>query len=293
MNGYINLLKPPGMSSAAAVAFVKRLTREKCGHSGTLDPEVAGVLPIRVGRATRLQQYFTDKTKAYIGEICFAGATDTQDAQGRIVEPARGVPEQDTLEKVIREQFIGDILQTPPIYSAVKKDGKPLYAIARAGQTAEIAARPAHIGRCEVLSRTDGNTFRLLIECGSGTYIRTLFHDIGQALDSPAHMRMLIRTRSGCFGLQDSVTCETLAEAAEAGEWQKCLLPMDLTLSGYQSIRLAEPHRSLARNGVPIPYSQLRVSKGQTVRVYDVCDTFFGVGQGCEDGFRMAFIASP
>ncbi len=281
------------MSSAAAVAFVKRLTREKCGHAGTLDPEVAGVLPIMVGRATRLHQYFTDKTKAYIGEISFSGATDTQDAQGQITEPARGVPGPDELGQVIRERFLGDILQTPPMYSAVKKDGKPLYAIARAGQMAEIAARPAHIGRCEILSRTDENTYRLQVECGSGTYIRTLFHDIGQALDRPAHMRMLIRTRSGCFTLKDSVTCEALAEAAETGEWVKCLLPMDWTLSGYERIRLDEPLRSLARNGVPVPYTRLPVQEGQTVRVYDMSDAFFGVGQGCEDGFRMAFIANP
>ena len=293
MNGYINLLKPPGMSSAAAVAFVKRLTREKCGHAGTLDPEVAGVLPIMVGRATRLQQYFTDKTKAYIGEISFTGATDTQDAQGRIVEAARGVPEQEELERAIRERFLGNILQTPPMYSAVKKDGKPLYAIARSGQTVEIAARPAYIVRCEVLSRTDESAYRLKVECSSGTYIRTLFHDIGQALDCPAHMRMLIRTRSGSFALQNSVTCEDLAAAAEAGEWGKAILPMDWPLSGYESICLPETLRSPARNGVPIPLDQLSVGLGQTVRVYNGAGVFFGVGQGCEDGFRMAFIAEP
>ena len=293
MNGYVNLLKPPGMSSAAAVAFVKRLTREKCGHAGTLDPEVAGVLPIMVGRATRLQQYFSDKSKAYIGEICFAGATDTQDAQGTVTEPGRGVPDRDELEAVIQERFLGDILQTPPMYSAVKRDGKPLYAMARAGQTADIPARPTHIASCEVLSQSDEMTYRLRVECGSGTYIRTLFHDIGQALGLPAHMRMLIRTRSGRFALEDSVTCERLAEAADAGEIAACLMPMDWPLDSYARVCLSGRDRMLARNGVPIPSARLSVSDGETVNVYDESGTFFGVGQGIGTEFRMAFIAEP
>ena len=292
MNGYLNLLKPPGMSSAAAVAFVKRLTHEKCGHSGTLDPEVAGVLPVMVGRATRLQQYFSDKTKAYIGEICFTGATDTQDAQGEIIEPGRGVPTREALERVIRERFLGEILQTPPMYSAVKMGGKPLYAIARAGKTAEVAARPAYIEACEVLSQSDGTTYRLRVGCGSGTYIRTLFHDIGQALGCPAHMRMLIRTRSGCFTLRESVTCEVFAAAAEAGEAERYLLPMDWPLAGYEHIALDGRQKTLARNGVPIPAGSLPVRERQTVAVY-ADGEFFGMGQGAPDGFRMTFIANP
>ena len=292
MNGYLNLLKPPGMSSAAAVAFVKRLTKEKCGHSGTLDPEVAGVLPIMIGRATRLQQYFSDKTKAYIGEICFTGATDTQDAQGCIIESGRGVPSREALEEVIHRHFTGDILQTPPIYSAVKLSGKPLYTIARAGKTAEIAARPAHISVCEVLSQADESTYRLRVECGSGTYIRTLFHDIGQALGCPAHMRMLIRTRSGSFTLKESITCEQFAAAVEAGTAEMYLLPMDWPLGSYERIELTEKQKTLARNGVPIPLADLPVHMDQTVSVY-FQNEFFGMGQGMADGFRMAFIANP
>ena len=281
------------MSSAAAVAFVKRLAGEKCGHAGTLDPEVAGVLPIMVGRATRLQQYFSDKSKAYIGEICFAGATDTQDAQGVIIQPGCGVPSREELEATIRERFLGDIMQIPPMYSAVKRDGRPLYAMARAGQTADIPARPTRIDVCEILSQADETTYRLRVECGSGTYIRTLFHDIGQALGCPAHMRMLIRTRSGCFSLEDSVTCEQLAEAKEAGDLEARLLPMDWPLGGYRRISLGGRDRAPARNGVPIPCARLSVTEGETVAVYDDTGRFFGVGQGCADGFRMAFIAEP
>ncbi len=292
LNGYVNLLKPPGMSSAAAVAFVKRLTKEKCGHAGTLDPEVAGVLPVMVGRATRLQQYFSDKTKEYIGEICFTGATDTQDAQGRITEPGRGVPDEEMLNGMIRARFLGEIMQIPPMFSAVKKEGKPLYAIARAGGTADIAARPTYISACEVLSRADEYTYRLHVSCGSGTYIRTLFHDLGQALGCPAHMRMLIRTRSGSFAMRDSVTCEALQAAAEAGETEKCLLPMDWPLNEYRRVEMTEPLKPLARNGVPIPLNLLSVQPDETVAVYEA-GTFYGMGQGCGDGFRMTFIAEP
>ena len=281
------------MSSAAAVAFVKRVTREKCGHSGTLDPEVAGVLPIMVGRATRLQQYFSDKSKAYIGELCFSGATDTQDAQGTVIEPGRGVPDLDTLETVIQKRFLGDIMQTPPIFSAVKRDGKPLYAMARAGQTADIPARPTHIECCEILSQADEMTYRLRVECGSGTYIRTLFHDIGQALNCPAHMRMLIRTRSGRFALEDSVTCEQLTAAADEGGIASCLMPMDWPLDSYARVCLSRRERLLARNGVLIPSAPLSVTDGETVTVYDDDRKFFGVGQGIGTEFRMAFIAEP
>ena len=292
LNGYVNLLKPPGMSSAAAVAFVKRLTGEKCGHAGTLDPEVAGVLPVMVGRATRLQQFFTDKTKAYIGEICFSGATDTQDAQGALVQLGRGVPDRTVLEAMIRERFLGQIMQVPPMYSAVKQGGRPLYAVARAGGTAAVAARPAVIHRCEVLSRADKFTYRLRVECGSGTYIRTLFHDLGQALDCPAHMRMLIRTRSGCFTLRDSLTCEALAEAREAGRLADCLLPMEWPLTGYPRVELDRRTRALARNGVPFAADSLGLEAGQAAAVY-VDGVFFGVGATKPDGFRMAFLADP
>ena len=280
------------MSSAAAVAFVKRLVKEKCGHAGTLDPEVAGVLPIMVGRATRLHQFFTDSTKAYVGEISFTGATDTQDAQGVLTAPGRGAPDRATLERVIRERFLGDILQTPPMYSALKQGGRPLYAIARAGEKAEIAARPAHIAACEVLSQTDESSFRLTVECGSGTYIRTLFHDIGRALGMPAHMRMLIRTRSGRFTLSESVTVERLAQAAEEGRLGTCLLPMEWPLQGHPQVTLDSRQRVLARNGVPLPPGDFPLGEGERAMVF-ADGQFFGMGERKPDGLRMVFLAEP
>ena len=285
MNGYINLLKPPGMSSAAAVAFVKRLTGCKCGHAGTLDPEVAGVLPILVGRATRLQQYFTDTGKAYIGEISFSGATDTQDAQGTVTEPGRGTPAREQLERVIRERFTGEILQTPPMYSAVKREGKPLYALARAGKNVAVSARPTQITRCEVLSQTFADSFRLRIECGSGTYIRTLFHDIGQALDMPAHMRMLIRIRSNGFLLWDSVTPEQLAEGESLSGF---LVPMDAMLGAYPRVILKDGDVKAARNGVH--WDEACYPAGQIVALYHH-DAFYGLARADDNGLKAVFLA--
>ena len=292
MNGYIDFLKPPGMSSAAAVAFIKSLTREKCGHSGTLDPEVAGVLPVMVGRATRLQQFFSDKTKAYVGEICFTGATDTQDAQGKLIQPGTGAPTSEALRRVIRERFLGDIWQVPPMYSAVKRAGKPLYALARAGANVDVPARSTRIERCEILSQADEMTYRIAVECGSGTYVRTLFHDIGQALGCPAHMRMLIRTRSGCFGMEDSVTAEVLSEAVVADRLERWLMPMDTPLAGYREIRLDACQKRLARNGVPLPAGDFSLMPGELATVYSD-GIFYGMAEAKVDGVRMAFLADP
>ena len=202
------------------------------------------------------------------------------------------MPSREALEAVIRERFLGDILQTPPMYSAVKQGGRPLYAIARSGGTAEIAARPAHIDACEVLSRADASSYRLRVECGSGTYIRTLFHDLGQALGCPAHMRMLIRTRSGCFSLEHSLTCEQLTAAAGEGRLADCLLPMDWTLGGYRRITLAPQLLPLARNGVPVSLDRADVREGETVAVY-ADGRFYGVGRGQDGEFRMGFLAEP
>lgn len=275
------------MSSAAAVAFIKRLTGEKCGHAGTLDPEVAGVLPVMIGRATRLQDYFTDKTKAYIGEICFTGATDTQDAQGSLMEAGRGAPDRDTLEAVIRSTFTGDIRQVPPMYSAVKLQGRPLYALAREGKTAEVSSRPIHVDACEVLGRTDAFTYRLRVVCSAGTYIRTLCHDIGQALGMPAHMRTLVRIRSGFFALEDSIPPEQLAR--DDG-WLRALVSMEAPLREYARITLQPRERTQARNGVPVPAAAFCLAEGQIVRVW-ADGAFFGLA-ACQEGMlKMRFLA--
>ena len=267
MNGFINLLKPPGMSSGAAVAVVKRLSREKVGHAGTLDPEAAGVLPIMVGRAARLLDYFPDKSKSYVAEIAFAGATDTQDAQGTVIEEARRVPGRDEILAVL-SQFRGDILQRPPAYSALKRDGVPLYELVRKGIAVETKARPTVIRTLELGEQTGSDGYMLEVDCGSGTYIRTLCHDIGQALRTPAHMRFLLRTRHGEFTIENAVTIEEVIAAGERKEIESLLL-------------------QLARNGGKLPAELMpQARENQHIRVYAE-DVLLGVAHKTQDLIRF------
>ena len=265
MNGFINLLKPPGMSSGAAVAIVKRLTGERVGHAGTLDPEASGVLPIMVGRATRLLDCFPDHSKSYVAEIAFAGVTDTQDAQGTIIEAKTRVPEQEEIIAVL-PQFRGTILQRPPAYSALNKDGVPLYALARQGKAVETQARETVISLLELGERTGEDGSMLSIDCGSGTYIRTLCHDIGQALHAPAHMRFLLRTRHGAFSIENAVTVE---EIMEAENLEKYLLPLDFPLGALPALQLPESYWKLGRNGGKLPAALLpELDEKDRCRVY-------------------------
>ncbi len=216
MNGVINFYKPPGMTSAQAVAFIRRLTGAKTGHAGTLDPEAAGVLPILSGKATRICDYIMPGDKQYLAEIAFGAATDTQDAQGKVIAVGSKVPDLKTLEDVL-DLFTGEIWQTPPQYSALKTGGEAAYRLARRGLTAELRERRAEIKGITLLHGTERRGFLMRVLCGKGTYVRTLCHDIGKALDCPAHLRFLLRERNGPFSLQDAVTPEEMKEWAGQG----------------------------------------------------------------------------
>ena len=286
MNGFINLLKPPGMSSGAAVAVVKRLTGERVGHAGTLDPEAAGVLPIMVGRATRLLDCFPDHSKSYVAEIAFAGATDTQDAQGRIVEAKKRVPDREEILAVL-PRFRGLILQCPPAYSALKQNGVPLYALARQGKAVETKARETLIRSLELGEKTGSDGYMLSIDCGGGTYIRTLCHDLGQALGAPAHMRFLLRTRHGAFALENAVTVEEIQNAKETGGTQKYLLPLDYPLRTLPALSLTEAYWKLARNGGKLPAGLLpELNEKERCRVY-ASEELLGVAHRENDLLRF------
>ena len=286
MNGFINLLKSPGMSSGAAVAVVKRLTGERVGHAGTLDPEAAGVLPIMLGRATRLLDYLPDKSKSYVAEIAFTGATDTQDAQGTVIEAGRGVPGREAILAAL-PAFRGDILQQPPAYSALKRDGVPLYALARKGQLVETEARKTRIFSLELGEATERQGYMLYIDCGSGTYIRTLCHDIGQALNAPAHMRFLLRTRHGGFSIENAVTIEEVQAASEAGSLETLLLPLDAPLGSLPRLELPEQLWKLGRNGGKLPLSLApEMGAGERARVY-AGQNLLGVARRAEDALRF------
>ncbi len=268
MNGYINLLKPPGMSSGAAVAVVKRLTGERVGHAGTLDPEAAGVLPIMIGRATRVLDYFPDKSKSYVAQIAFAGETDTQDAQGVLIAPCEKVPSREEIEKVL-PAFTGIILQRPPAYSAIKIGGKPLYALARKGEMVEAKERKTEIAGLILGEQVAEDAFMLYVDCGSGTYIRTLCHDIGKALSAPAHMRFLLRTRHGSFAIEHAVTIEEVMLSAEKGELEKLLLPMDYPLQNMRRLDVDDKYAVPVKNGAKLPLSLMpEATENEIFRVY-------------------------
>ena len=286
MNGFLNLLKPPGMSSGATVAVIKRLTGERVGHAGTLDPEAAGVLPVMVGRATRLLDYFTDKSKGYVAEIAFAGATDTQDAQGRIVEKCGRVPQRDEILAAL-PAFRGTIMQRPPAYSALKRDGVPLYALARKGQLVETKARETRINSLELGEKTGADGYMLQVDCGSGTYIRTLCHDLGQALGAPAHMRFLLRTRAGAFSIENAVTLEEADHAAKEGRLEEMLLPLDYPLQALPVLPIPPSFSRLARSGGKLPARLMAdLTEGERCRIYEDKE-LLGIGRRAGEEIRF------
>ncbi len=264
MNGFLSVLKPPGVSSGAVVGMVKRCLPKgtRVGHAGTLDPAAAGVLPVMVGRATRLFEYTTDKTKTYIAELVPGIETDTQDTTGTITSRGRSEFKQEEIEAVL-PSFIGLIDQIPPMYSALKRDGQRLYELARKGEVLELEARGVQIERIQVLYR-ENNHFFLEVTCGRGTYMRTLCHDIGRALGSCACMGMLIRTQAGPFAISDCLSVESL----NADRIQQAVLPLDLPVLGFKAVdvtgRISEKH---LRAGMPVPCED-DISENEPVRLY-------------------------
>ncbi len=253
MNGYLNVNKPSGMSSAAVVAVIRRLTGEKrVGHAGTLDPDAAGVLPVMTGKATRLFDYLTDKEKEYRAVVAFGSSTDTQDASGKVLERGENYP---SLERIRQEaeKLTGDIRQKPSAYSAIKVGGKPLYVRARKGEDAEAPERTVHIEEIRVEGETEDHGAELVVRCGRGTYIRTLCHDLGVLCGCPAHMRSLIRTKSGFFTLEDALTLEEAREMAAAGTLESRIIGPDVPLGHLPAVEVPERFARAVAAGAKLP----------------------------------------
>ena len=208
MFGFINVNKPSGMTSHDVVSFLRRnLKIKKIGHTGTLDPMANGVLPIAVGDATRLIQYLSDD-KEYVATVKFGVSTDTYDKEGEIVSTSDKIVGQTELEEALN-QFRGEILQKPPIYSALKKNGKKLYEYAREGKEVEIEARKVTIEKLDLLS-LENNVAKLRVKCSKGTYIRSIAHDLGEVLGCGAHLIGLTRTIAGDFKIENSIELSTI-----------------------------------------------------------------------------------
>lgn len=252
--GFLNVLKPPGMSSAQVVGFVRGLLHgEKVGHAGTLDPEAAGVLPLMVGKAARLFDYMQDKEKAYVAEAAFGSATDTQDAQGVVIETGSAYPNEKAIEAALAH-FRGTFLQTPPMFSAIKQDGRRLYELARSGKHAEVPAREVTVHELSLLGMTERHGVLLRVCCSKGFYVRTLCRDLGEELGCPAHMRFLLRTQSGPFTLRTARTLEELASASKSGCLRDMLLPPEAALSHLPMARVPVGLEKAVRNGGRIPW---------------------------------------
>ena len=279
MNGFLNILKPPGMTSAAVVACVRRLTGEKrVGHAGTLDPEAAGVLPVMIGRATRLFDYLVDKEKTYVAEVAFGTATDTQDATGTVTERGTEYPDRSRILSVL-PALTGEITQVPSLYSAVKVDGKPLYARAHRGETAEVPARRVFVEEITLGEELPDHGWMLTVRCGRGTYIRTLCHDLGRLAGCPAHMRFLLRARSGAFSLDTAVTLEEAASLAEDHRLDSVLLAMDAPLAHLPAMIVPAEQEKLVRNGAKLPLGEHETGiypEDAPVRVY-LSNQFWGI----------------
>lgn len=217
MDGLINVLKPPGMTSADVVGWLRKtLKTKKIGHTGTLDPGVVGVLPICVGKGTRLAEYITGQGKTYLAEVTFGIATDTQDSFGQRIFEQKPQLQRTEVEEALRK-FAGNVSQIPPMYSAVRKEGRHLYEYARQGFSVEREAREVTISKIELKKWYDEEFPRALlhIECSKGTYIRTLCHDLGEALGCGAYMSFLLRVRSGPFEILSSWTLEEIEEVVQ------------------------------------------------------------------------------
>jgi tRNA pseudouridine55 synthase len=256
MDGILNINKPAGKTSYAIVAMVKRLTDEKhVGHAGTLDPMATGVLPVCLGQATRLVEYLMDTSKTYLAEIEFGVSTDSYDREGTVTQKCDASAV--TLEQVETAliSFRGVITQVPPMYSAVKHQGKPLYELARAGIDVERKGRTAKIYSLEIMDWQ--NPFLTIeVTCGKGTYIRSLANDLGQALGCGATLSNLQRSRCGIFEINEAVNPEHLEEACRGGYWESLLYPMDSILSLWETAIVSEEKAQSIRNGALVSLTE-------------------------------------
>lgn len=284
MEGILLLNKPKGMTSHDCVFKIRKLLREKrVGHTGTLDPDVTGVLPICVGRATKVVEYITNDSKTYVGEVTLGFSTTTEDKSGEVVneKSVDRVIMRSEIEEVLK-QLTGNIKQIPPMYSAVKINGKKLYEYARQGIEIERPARDIFIHEFVLLDdrevfEGENISFSFKVTCSKGTYVRTLAVQIGELLGFPSHMSDLVRTASGEFNLESCITFEEIERMLEEGTINDAFITMDEALSLFPHITVNEKEEQIVRNGgfLPIPKDMLQCERiviynsvGRTIAIY-------------------------
>ncbi|AAM24612.1 MAG: tRNA pseudouridine synthase B [Caldanaerobacter subterraneus] len=270
VDGVLNVLKPPGMTSHDVVDFIRKIYGiKKVGHTGTLDPDAAGVLPVCMGRATKFTSYLMEHDKRYRFEITFGFSTDTLDKSGKIVES--GPVPLFTLEKLqeVLSQFKGEIQQIPPIYSAKKVKGKKLYEYARKGEEVEIPPIKVTVYELELIKYDAPHHLLLDVKCSKGTYVRALVRDICKKLEVPGHMSFLIRTEVGDFDIESSYTLEEIKEGKAEVQ------PVDKFIK-FPSVELDEVSSNKILNGQFIRNTYN--VENSLVKLYDNHGIFIGIG---------------
>lgn len=279
MDGIINVYKERGFTSHDVVAKLRGILKQKkIGHTGTLDPEAQGVLPVCLGKGTKVCEFLTDKTKTYQAVLLLGTVTDTQDTTGTVLEQKEvSCTEEQVMDCISR--FMGDQEQVPPMYSALKVNGKKLYELARAGVEVERKARTITIEKIQI-DKMELPEVTITVTCSKGTYIRTLCHDIGQALGCGGCMKSLLRTRVGIFSLENSVTLSEIERLRDEGKLEQVIHPVDSVFESFASVTLNEEALRLVRNGNPVPQNMLELSApqdGMCVRLYDSLGNFLAV----------------
>jgi tRNA pseudouridine55 synthase len=278
MDGILNILKPPGMTSHDVVNVVRKLTGvRRTGHTGTLDPGAAGVLPVCVGRATRVSQYVLEMDKSYRAELKLGRSTDTEDAAGATLEEKPAVTPDPQQAASVLAGFLGESRQIPPMYSAVRVGGEKLYERARRGEEVAREARIIRIYSIRLLSVAE-TALLFDVSCSRGTYIRTLCRQIAEKLGSVGHMSFLLRTAVGPFTLQNALTLEALAEKREQGTLAGSLLPLDTALCLLEPVTLDERDAGRMQSGISVPAGR-PLPEHSTIRVYGPGGDFLAIAR--------------
>ncbi len=281
MNGIINIYKELGYTSHDVVAKARGILKMKrIGHTGTLDPQAEGVLPICVGVATKASDLLTNKDKRYVATVALGVTTTTEDATGEILEERPVNVTKEQIQKVV-DSFIGKYMQTPPMYSALKVNGKKLYELAREGVVVERKSREIKIYECNITEWLSASEFVIDVKCSKGTYIRTLCKDIGDALGTGAHMKALLRTQVGEFNLSNSITLSELEKLKEEDNLSSCLIKTDKLFQDLPALHVKSNANKYLYNGNQLKESQIiekvDIELHERVRIYDFEKLFIGI----------------
>ncbi len=281
INGIINIHKEKGFTSHDVVAKLRGIAgQRKIGHTGTLDPDATGVLPVCLGKATKLCDMLTDKDKVYETVLLLGQVTDTQDISGKILSSSHTNDIEESDVRTVIDLYVGVYEQIPPMYSALKVNGKKLYELAREGKVIERKARPVTIHNIEILEMNLPEV-RMRVHCSKGTYIRTLCHDIGEKLGVGGCMKELIRTQVSTFLLEDSFLLSEVQALKDLGKLEECVTEIDTMFLAYKKMKLSKMMELLAINGSPIEVLDEHVKRNwkdeERIRVYSYEDVFIGI----------------